>query len=98
MWQAAYAQAPAPATAAHRHVSGLALEHRGDDKGAFDAFLEAAQAGYPPAQAKLGEIYDSGNAAVERNYSESIRWYQLARENGQVLPAPKSPMPSVPRP
>ena len=94
-WQAAYAQVPAQATASQRHVSGLALEHRGDDKGAFIAFLEAAEGGYPPAQAKLGEIYDSGNSAVARNYEESIRWYQKARENGEVLPVPKSPMPSV---
>jgi TPR repeat protein len=92
-WQVAYAQAQA--TAAQTHVNGLALERRGDDSGAFSAFVEAADAGYPPAQAKLGEIYDSGNAVVARNYEESIRWYQKARENGAILPAPKSPMPSV---
>ena len=95
VWQVAYAQVPVDATAANRHVSGLALEHRGDDRGAFIAFLDAAEGGYPPAQVKLGEIYDNGNAAVVRNYSESIRWYQKARENGEVIPAPKSPMPSV---
>ena len=94
-WQAAYAQAPAHATASQRHASGLALERRGDDKGAYIAFLEAAEGGYPPAQVKLGEIYDSGSAAVERNYPESIRWYEKARANGAVIPPPKSPMPSV---
>ncbi len=73
-------------SAVQRHVAGLALERRGDEKGAFLAFLDAAEHGYPPAQRKLGEIYDSGNAAVERNYEESIRWYQRAREGGEVLP------------
>ena len=88
-WQVAYAQVPAQA-AAQRHVSGLALEHRGDDKGAYLAFLEAAEGGYPPAQAKLGEIYDSGNSAVARNYEESIRWYQKAREGGAEIPPQKT--------
>lgn len=78
-----------------RHAKGLALERRGDEKGAFVAFLAAAEGGYPPAQRKLGEIYDSGNAAVERNYEESIRWYQKAREGGEQIPPPKSPIPNV---
>ena len=88
-WQAAYAQVPSQA-AAHRHDSGLALEHRGDDKGAFIAFLEAAEGGHPPAQAKLGEIYDSGNRAVERDFPASIHWYQKAREGGEIIPPPVS--------
>ena len=100
VWQAAHAQSPASApisleAATQRHRAGLALEHRGDDKGAFIAFMEAAEQGYPPAQRKLGEIYDSGNAAVERNYPESIRWYQKAREGGEDIPPPKSPMPAL---
>jgi TPR repeat protein len=103
-WQIVYAQAPARApisnaAASHRHVDGLALERRGDEKGAFIAFLEAAEGGYPPAQRRLGEIYDSGNSAVERNYEESIRWYEKAREGGEQIPPPKSPMPTInPRP
>ena len=72
--------------AAQQHVSGLALEHRGDDKGAFLAFQAAAEQGYPPAQRRLGEIYDSGNSAVKRDYEESIRWYQKAREGGEQIP------------
>ena len=93
-WQIAHAQAPARApmsiqAAVHRHVEGLALAHRGDEKGAFIAFLEAAEGGYPPAQRRLGEIYDSGSAAVERNYEESIRWYEKARAGGEQLPLPK---------
>ena len=94
VWQIARAQAPARApmsmnTAVQTHVAGLAMEHRGDETGAFSAFLAAAQDGYPPAQRRLGEIYDSGNSAVKRNYEESIRWYQKAREGGEQIPPPK---------
>ena len=98
-WQAAHAQAPAGTplnlqAAAQRHAQGLALDHRGDHMGAFLAFQEAAEIGYPPAQRKLGEIYDSGSTAVKRDYEESIRWYQKAREGGEDIPSPPSPMPN----
>lgn len=81
--------------ASRRHAAGLALERRGDDQGAFIAFNEAAQYGYPPAQRKLGEIYDSGNDAVRRDFPASIHWYEKAREGGEVIAPPKSPMPVV---
>jgi TPR repeat protein len=96
-WQGVHAQAGPPAHAdsvVQRHVQGLALARRGDDKGAFAAFLDAAERGYPPAQRQLGEIYDSGNSAVERNYEESIRWNQRAREGGEQFPPHKSPLPT----
>ncbi len=94
-WQVVQAQEQVRAllsfeAASQRHSFGLALEHRGDERGAFIAFMDAAQQGYPPAQRRLGEIYDSGNAAVERNYEESIRWYQKAREGGEIIPPPIS--------
>ena len=100
VWQAVHAQEHAHAlmsseAAAQRHVDGLAFEHRGDEKGAFVAFLDAAEQGYPPAQRRLGEIYDSGNSAVKRDYEESIRWYQKAREGGEDIPSPPSPMPLI---
>lgn len=81
---------------ARDHAAGVALEKRGDEHGAFLAYLQAAEKGYSPAQRKLGEIYDTGNAAIERDYSESIRWYQKARENGEILPAQKPRMPGLP--
>ena len=94
-WQTVHAQIAVRGpvgvvTVVQRHVEGIALAHRGDDKGAFIAFLDAAEHGYPPAQRRLGEIYDTGNAAVERNYEESIRWYQKAREGGEELPPQKN--------
>ena len=93
--QGVYAQASPIASVVQRHVQGLALEHRGDDKGAFIAYLDAAERGYPPAQRRVGEIYDTGNSAVERNYEESIRWIQKAREGGEQFPPHKSPMPTI---
>lgn len=96
--QVASAQAPLNSDAAGRHAAGLVMENRGDDKGAFVAFLDAAEGGYPPAQRRLGEIYDSGNKAVKRDYEESIRWYQKARDGGEQIPAPRSPMPMLSSP
>ena len=74
--------------AAKRYQAGLAMEERGDDKGALKAFLEAAESGHGLAQRKLGEIYDKGNSAVERDYETAIRWYQKAREQGVPIPKP----------
>jgi len=81
--------------AARRHAEGIALEKVGNDQDAFVAFLEAAEAGHPPAQRRLGEIYDNGNAAVERDYSQSIIWYQRARDNGEPIPAQKPRLPGL---
>lgn len=71
-----------------RYAEGLELRDRGDDKGAFEAFLEAAEGGHAQAQRRLGEIYDRGNSAVQRDLLTSIRWYMLAREQGERLPEP----------
>ena len=67
---------------------GLALERKGDDQGALKAFLEAGESGYGLAQRKLGQIYDKGNAAVQRDYQASLRWYQKAREQGVEIARP----------
>ncbi len=69
------------------------MERRGDELGAYVAFLDSAQRGYPPAQRRLGEIYDTGNVAVDRDFYESIRWYQKARDGGEVIPPPRSRLP-----
>jgi TPR repeat protein len=74
--------------AARRYQDGLALERKGDDQGAFKAFLESGEAGYGPAQRRLGQIYDKGNSAVQRDYQASLRWYQKAREQGVEIEKP----------
>ena len=74
--------------AARRYGEGLALEQKGDDRGAFQAFLESGEAGYGLAQRRLGQIYDKGNSAVQRDYQASLRWYQKAREQGVEIDKP----------
>ena len=64
------------------------MERKGDDQGALKAYLEAGEAGYGLAQRKLGQIYDKGNTAVQRDYQSSLRWYQKAREQGVELQKP----------
>lgn len=81
--------------AARLHVTGLAMQRRHDDHGAFVAFSEAAENGYPPSQRRLAEIYDRGNKSVKRNYEEAIRWYEKAREGGEDIPSPPSRMPGL---
>lgn len=74
--------------AAKRYREGLSLERGGDARGALKAFLEAGESGHGPAQKRLGEIYDKGNSAVERDYETALRWYQQAREQGEAIPKP----------
>lgn len=71
-----------------RHLEGLDAERAGNDHAALRAFQEAAESGYAPAQYKLGEIYDQGNSAVQRDYATSLGWYQKAREQGVPIPRP----------
>lgn len=79
---------PGAEAAARRYREGLALERNGDDAGALKAFLESGEAGYGLAQRKLGQIYDKGNSAVQRDFQASVRWYQKAREQGVELDKP----------
>jgi FimV-like protein len=74
--------------AGRRYRDGLALEKKGDDAGALKAFLEAGEAGHGLAQRKLGQIYDKGNTAVQRDYQTSLKWYQKAREQGVEIDRP----------
>lgn len=73
---------------ARRYEDGLALESKGDAKGALKAFLESGEAGYGLAQRKLGQIYDSGNSVVRRDLQASILWYQKARAQGVPIDKP----------
>ncbi len=79
---------PGQEQAARRYKEGLAMERRGDQKGALAAFLEAGEVGYGLAQRRLGEIYDKGNSATPRDYQTSLKWYQKAREQGVEIPKP----------
>lgn len=76
--------------AERRYREGLAAERRGDEVGAFNAYLAAGESGHGPAQKKLGEIYDRGTAAVQRDYATALQWYQKAREQGVEVPRPET--------
>ena len=76
------------AEAAKRYRDGLVQERAGNDSGALKAFLEAGENGHGLAQRKLGQIYDKGNSAVERDYQTSLKWYEKAREQGVPIPKP----------
>ncbi len=75
-----------------QYRDGLAQERAGNHKEALALLLAAAERGHALAQKKLGEIYDEGNAEVDRDYSKSIHWNERARETGVQFP------PHVPRP
>jgi len=81
--------------AAKRYQEGLSMERRGDQQGAFAAFLAAGEAGNGLAQRKLGQIYDTGNKVVRRDYETALKWYQKAREQGVPIdkPLPRRPPP-----
>jgi pilus assembly protein FimV len=79
-----------PGRAAERFRQGEALEGKRDLKAAFDAYTESAEAGYGPAQKKLGDLYGQGNAFVTRDYATSLKWYQKARDQGVEVPTPKT--------
>jgi FimV-like protein len=74
--------------AARRYEEGLALEAKGDDRGALSAFLAAGEAGNGLAQRRLGQIYDKGNSAVRRDYQASLHWYRKARDQGIEIDKP----------
>lgn len=74
--------------AAQRFRQGEAFEHKHNLRAAYDAYLEAGEAGNGDAQKKLGDLYGNGNAVVERNYETSLKWYHKAREQGMEIPGP----------
>jgi TPR repeat protein len=80
--------APGQEEAARRYREGEALERKGDDAGALKAYLDAGEAGHGLAQRRLGQIYDKGNTAVQRDYQASLKWYQKAREQGVEIDKP----------
>lgn len=81
--------------AERRYREGLAADRRGDEVAAFHAYLAAGEAGHGLAQKKLGEIYDRGTAAVQRDYGTALLWYQKAREQGVAVPRAETRGPSI---
>ena len=77
-----------PEQAASRYRQAEMLERNRDLRAAFNAYAEAGEAGNGLAQKKLGDIYSSGNAVVERDYEAALKWYFKAREQGIEIPKP----------
>ena len=80
--------ATAQEDAARRFQDAQGMERGGNHKGALEAYLASAEAGYGPAQRRLGEIYDRGSPATARDYQQSLRWYEKARAQGVEIPKP----------
>lgn len=62
---------------------GVIARAGGDHASAAFHFLEAAEAGHPPAQRELGRLYLLGNG-VERSGAQAARWLQRAAEKGDA--------------
>ena len=84
----AAAAALAAEAASKRYREGVALERRKDEQGALAAYLEAGEAGNGLAQRRLGQIYDTGNTVVKRDYQEALKWYEKARVQGVNIDKP----------
>lgn len=54
-----------------------------DHAKALELYTAAANAGYGPAQCTLGDLYFEGRG-VERNFETAVRWYNAARQSGQL--------------
>jgi TPR repeat protein len=76
---------------------GLELERRGDLRAAMEMYKEAAESNNRFAQRKLGDIYGTGNAAVERDYQTSLKWYRRAQTDGLDIPNRPFTFPGVRR-
>lgn len=77
-----------PPQAAQRLEEGLKAERSGDLQAAMAAYLAAGEAGNGAAQKRLGDIYNTGNTIIQRDYETSLRWYQKARAQGVEIPKP----------
>ncbi len=77
-----------PPQAAERFQEGLRLERGGDLQAAMTAYLAAGESGDGLAQKRLGDIYNTGNALVRRDYETALKWYQKARAQGIEIPKP----------
>lgn len=86
---ASESRAQAQAMSAH-YAEGMRLRASGDFQGAYVAFNEAARMGHAKSQVRLGQIYDLGDEGVQRDYLQSLRWNQAAREQGEAVPTVKA--------
>jgi TPR repeat protein len=63
-----------------------AMEKEDRYRDAVRLYKQAASAGHGPSSKRLGEIYLKGAKGVTRDYAESVRWYDKARQQGMDIP------------
>jgi Tfp pilus assembly protein FimV len=69
-----------------RYREAVALEQKGDMKGAVAAYLDAAKIGHVLADLRLGQLYDTDRTkTLPHDLQESIRHYQKARARGLTI-------------
>jgi serine/threonine protein kinase len=81
------AKATVNADALYRQA--LDMERTGKISDAVLVLKQAADAGSGPAAKRLGDIYGRGEGDVSRDYLESLKWYNLARQKGESVPTAK---------
>jgi TPR repeat protein len=81
------AEKPAPVDTHKISQQAQGLEQMGYLPVAVKLYKDACLAGDGQACKRLGEIYIKGSDGVERDYAESVRWYDRARHLGVVVPA-----------
>ncbi len=92
----AYAPTPPPAVrepaaksvdAEAMYRQALDMESGGKLSESIRIYRRAARAGNGKAAKRLGEIYEKGGAGVQRDYAESLQWYDRARRLGETVDA-----------
>jgi serine/threonine-protein kinase len=68
----------------------MALEQEGKGRDAVKMYTQAARSGSGKAAKRLGEIFDKGLIGIQRDYAESLKWYNAARVLGEDVPMAKS--------
>ena len=63
-----------------------AAERAGRVSEAVRLYVQAVTAGSGAAAKRLGDIYGRGVGDVGRDYQESLRYYEIARNRGEAVP------------
>ena len=77
-------------------AEGVALEQKGDIKGAVEKYIASAKIGHAYAAERLGQLYDKGvTKTLPHDLQESIKYYQDARQRGKAIKGPteRAPQP-----
>lgn len=73
------------------YQQALAVEAEGRGLEAVSAYVRAARSGSGKAALRLAQIYEKGIPGVSVDYANSLKWYIVARELGEDVPAKKRP-------